>query len=469
MESSSLIKDRATEFDDYWAWKKSASKHIITIEKKLDELKTKSALLETSAESCAQTIQARLPSPGMEFWLANRKSYSTLRAAEQRLAMLGYDVEVAIARAYFERKAEQSLQSLNNDPSLKSVWPPIKCQLRWFYAKDDRCSGGIAPALDRVGASVTALQGDAAYEISTELSLRFCVDGLVMDPTLSAALCASQNPNLPAEDEILWAVDNYLAEPNNWQLINLAIPTGTLIKWAPYMEILGENISVLSKLQRGRHAPIPLLARVPDGWDLSISASLDVIRNVLLDSLAKQNLSREFHPRPYTDIAVALEGGPYLGSGAIVFVIGIYFKTQGGGAPIDEWHIDIAGKATLQAEFVYDGGGKGHFSLKVVSDVSDVSAQTCSTYTGACAPWDSVAKFAAGKALDSYLRTMNLPRIDVEFKGAQSVGCQILNDRAVFLLKMAVLPVSNQIAPRVKSHAFDPADPKTKTLGKTTE
>src|ERR1700683_417677 len=102
--------------------------------------------------------------------------------------MLGYDVEVAIARAYFERTAERSLQSLKDDPNLKSVWPPIECLLRWFYATDDRCSNGISPALDRVGASVTALQGDATYEISTELSLRFCAEGLVMDPTMSAAL-----------------------------------------------------------------------------------------------------------------------------------------------------------------------------------------------------------------------------------------------------------------------------------------
>ena len=360
--------------EDYWIWSKKTKSTLTKIHGALAVLADESAKYVTACTKISIDSSASFPATGLKLWLACRQTYSETRASERKLSLIGYEAEVALSIGYFtylsRRSANKLLQKVAQDPAAAQ----FSFDIRWVLG-DDRCTKEVPLNPDRLGVSVVASNEVSTYELFSELAFYWTSGGIQFLPTRSTELCNVQNPNWIVQSKLVSAMNAYLWSDTTWPLISDVIPTGLIVSWSPYMEIVGDNVSVLSKTRWGRHASRPLLERMSGDYDIAVGASLEPVTAMVNDAIAKQNGSKMFHPEDYHDGSAKLEGGPIFIPPYIDFIVGVYWKDQGGKVPL-EWYVDLAGKARIRAAFL-SSGAAGSFKLAQVGSMYDVSWKAC--------------------------------------------------------------------------------------------
>jgi len=325
---------------DYWEWRKEIVTRLETTRQRLTALTQQSDRLSKTAQAMAQLGQSRYSSTRTTaFWLDFRGSESSLRQSERRLALLGYDTEIALSRAHFRRLVEKSgfkkdvLDKLKGDSGLSA-------DVDLVFDDDAPCANGVKLNPDRIGVVISLNAPDRQYKVLTEVALHYSLEGIQFLPTRSAEICQSGNPNWPEYLEIMRRVNGFLWDSANWPVRPVQMISPPLGSWSPYMEIVGANISLLSKSTAGRHqlfamSPIPAL---PAGSDIAVSVGRQPI-TAKLDAELKE-LAKPLN-YDYASGEFVRTGGPVFDQAnqSINLSIYIHAKLEGGSNPF-EWTID---------------------------------------------------------------------------------------------------------------------------------
>jgi hypothetical protein len=308
--SDSALREAVPIFvKDYWRWRDKTVNQLGIVRHSLDVFSANCAAFYSACAELSTTTATRMPDASFSLWRGHREMFRVVRLVERKLALIGYESEVALSREYFTYLSSQAMKGIEMNRSMETAEMHFTYSVQLTFDTDERCTSGVALNPDRLGTIVSASNSTSVYEIFAELGCHVTSDGVQLAPTRSAEMCKATNSTWIEEVEIASAVNRYLWTETNWVVLKGVVPKG-LSGWAPYMEIIGVNVSILSKTTIGRHAVRPLLEKVPQGYDLAVSAPVESVTNMVQSALAEVNGSPEMHPQPYHDGSVRLEGGP---------------------------------------------------------------------------------------------------------------------------------------------------------------
>jgi hypothetical protein len=239
--------------------------------------------------------------------------------------------------------------------------------------------------------------------------------------------------------EIYRSANKFLWDASNWPFHPLLLIKNPLGPWAPYMEIVGDNVSLFSKGSSGRHPLLSPIEQVPVGVDIGVATLAAGITQVVRETINETNASPEFAV-PFHVMSAKLGGGPVFSpkEGNIQFVVEVYRKDEGGDTPVEEWHLDLSAKLQIVAVFRESGTG-GYFDLSQVGGLRDISGSFTWKFTGLTFGIDEnrLPDFARN-FIDQFgqVSVPNLEPVGVSVDGAESISCEVRSDRVVLWISM---------------------------------